>query len=162
MNNVSINAFTGNQKRRIDFHREGNPDGFNSLLSELEYEYPTPDLIGREANIFSLYYNPDNMPEEYFEVGFDLYCIKLDNNTGDMKRKAYKQGHYSDIRPDFYVSGTGFFLDDENRVTLYHNLEGFGLTDYLSLNDLFTINVPYMGTTYKDGKVIYETIYVKE
>lgn len=159
--NIIINAFTNDKKRRVDYNRIGNPKGYKLYLSELKFDFPTPDTIGKENNIYSLYYHPDTMPSEYFETGFDLYCIKLDNEIGDFKRKVYKQGEYQDIKTHYLVSGFGLFLEDESRVTLYSAIDGISESPSLSLGQLFSVGKPYKGTTYQDGEMVLETIYTK-
>jgi len=147
-----IKATTDGQVRREEF-TSGTEEQFEVLLSQVKADVLRPMVIGKEGNLFSLYYDNTCKPS-LFEDDYDGYCIKLNNETLAISLKGYLRGNTSGIEVDYEVAATGHFLNDDTSYTLYH---GEGVT----FEDALIMAKPYTGTTYKNGEVTRITEYNK-
>jgi len=145
-------AITNGETRREEFTYREDTTEFNTIFNELGGAYSTPNVIGKEGTLYSLYYA--DKPSMFTEDA-ELYALKVDTSTGAEHRKAYHRGNTSGITVTYEVIATGVFLDEEDSFTLYH---GEGVT----FEEAITMANPYTGTTYKNGEVTRETDYTKE
>ena len=144
-------AITNGKTRREEFTYREDTEEFNVLFDELNGEYNTPDVIGKEGTLYSLYYA--EIPEA-FDEGVELYALKVDTSTGDKSEKLYYRGNTSGIAVDYEVIATGVFVGDDSTYTLYHS-EG------VTFEEAITMAKPYTGTTYKNGEITRVTEYNK-
>ena len=153
MNNT-IKSITDGIVRREELHRIFHADLFYDIYNSLNYSFGLPLTISRVGDIITLNFAEQDRPDGFDRV-YSLYSIRVNNLTGYNVRKGYLKGNISDITPEFYVVATGVYLDDNTRITLYHSIDG----GYMPFSNTLTIETPYMGTTYLNGKVERTTEY---
>jgi len=140
--------------RRTEFSKYTNSVGFYKLCNELHHPFTEPSVIGKEGDLYSLYY--EEKPKEFEDTSdFDFYAIKLNNTTGKITRKVYKEGSYPGITANFNTLAYGRYIDGTEKVTLYHSLPNV----IASFNDIVSGVQPFMGTTYEGGVATQETVY---
>ena len=149
-------AITENKTRREEFVSTNEIKEFDKLFNELKETYARPKVIGKEGDLYSLYY--DKKPEG-FTKDAELYALKVNNITGDTTQKLYHRGNTSGLKVDFDVIATGEVVGNSKTFTLYHG-EG------VSFEEAISMAKEYTGTTYKrgiltDGKVVRVTNYKK-
>ena len=142
-------AITDKKTRREEFVFTSNAEEYNVIFGELKGDYERPHVIGKEGNIYSLYYN---VKQPMFKKKAELYALKVNNKTGDVTRKAYYKGNTSGLKVKYDVIATGEFLDDANTYTLYHGED-------VSFEEAISMAKSYTGTTYKEGKAARVTLY---
>ena len=147
-----IIATTNKEVRRIEYLR--GSEEYSSMLGQLHDNYGDPHVIGKEENLYSLYYD-HNFDNKFGDSSADIYALKINKDTGKVTRKVYYEGNTSNLTVDYEVVVTGEFLDEPNTYTLY---QGEGAT----LTDAITMSKPFIGTTYKDGLITRVTNYIKK
>lgn len=146
-----ITATTNDKIRRNEYLK--GDEQYEVILSDLSGDYGRPNVVGKEGNLYSLYYDY-NFDDKFGDTLANVYALKVDKDTGLETRKVYYRDNTSGLTVDHKVVATGEFLDEPNAYTLYH---GEGVT----FGDAVTMAKPYTGTTYKNGEATRVTNYSK-
>jgi hypothetical protein len=128
-------------------------------------ERPTAIAI-KDEWIHLQYVRAGSRPEQFFDTDHDLYSVRVNKTTGEVRRKVYDEDvdftdeEYAqfDGAPDKdVIVGVGRWLD-QPRVTLYYPEE---IIEEGASNE-FLVEVPLIGATWEHGVKIRTRRYVRE
>jgi hypothetical protein len=152
-----IKLYTDNMLRKVEYNYYSNPDEFSQIFRGLNHEVPTPAKIGRQGEVYYLYY-PGNCKPDCFEEDYYLYSVRVDNTLGEVVgRKGYTAGNPLKKSRDYCVVATGVFVG-EDKYTLYSAPDGSCLED----DEVLEMSKGLVGYTYSGEDLLYKTEYIKE
>jgi hypothetical protein len=149
-----IEVYTEGILRKVEYDPYNNPLEFEEVMSSFDHEVPSPGRVGREGNIFYLYYSEKSKPD-CFEDDYRLYSIRVDNDTGEIvERKGYLDGNPLGLVRDYCIVATGIYID-EDKYTLYSGPNGECLEEL----EVLTMTKGLVATTYYNNEILRETEY---
>jgi len=152
-----LKLYTDGVLRKTEYNRYDNFEKFSQLFEEINHEVPTPAKIGKQGDVYYLYYPGDCKPD-CFEEDYYLYSVRIDNTLGEIVgRKGYSRGNPLGKSRDYCIVATGVLVG-EDRYTLYSAPDGSCLED----DEVLELSKGLVSYTYSGEELLYKTEYVKD
>jgi hypothetical protein len=165
-----IISVTEGQEDIVEYSATLHPNEFNNLYEMIPIEVTDkPTSMSLKGDWLHLYYAKENLPppDQFFDRNFFLYSVRIHKDTSQVLRKGYNKG--LDLTAEQLaelpgateidnIIAVGHYLD-EPKTTIYY-MRSSNPEDHV--NDPAVVEIPYLGTTWLDGKIQHTREYMRD